>query len=160
MRVPLTRGRRLSMVGAFAIAAIAGTSVAFVTAHTGGTAPESQLAAPVEPALIQPITAIGTAPFKAPLIHAGLAPGKAILTSIVDSLSLFVAPDGAVTRELAPYTYYSLPLTLMAIDVVDVGGNRWYQVSLPTKLNGQTGWVRPSNVIAWSTDTVIHVYLA
>ena len=148
------------MVGALAIAIIASASIAVATAQTGGTPPENQLAAPLEPALIQPITAIGTAPFDAPLLHAGLAPGKAILTSMVNSLSVFDAPDGSVTRELARYTYYSLPLTLLAIDVVDEGGNRWYQVSLPAKPNGQTGWVRASNVIVSSTDTVIHVYLA
>ena len=36
----------------------------------------------------------------------------------------------------------------------------WYQVALPAKPNGQTGWVRASDVTVRSTDTTIHVYLA
>jgi lipoprotein-anchoring transpeptidase ErfK/SrfK len=48
----------------------------------------------------------------------------------------------------------------MAIDTREVGGATWYEVSLPARPNGQTGWVRASDVAVTSTSTEIHVYLA
>ena len=93
-------------------------------------------------------------------MRAALQPGDAILTSQVDTLEVFDSPAGAVTRELPPYTYYALPLTLMAFDDAEVDGDTWYLVSLPAKPNGQTGWVRATDVTVTSTDTEIRVYLA
>jgi lipoprotein-anchoring transpeptidase ErfK/SrfK len=106
------------------------------------------------------VTASGLAPVHAPSIRATLRPGDAVLTSMVDNLAVFDAPGGAVARELDRYTRYSLPLTLMAIDDADVAGETWYHVSLPAKPNGQTGWVRASDVMVSSTDVAIRVYLA
>jgi lipoprotein-anchoring transpeptidase ErfK/SrfK len=79
---------------------------------------------------------------------------------MVDTLSVYDAPKGTVMRSLPQYTRYSSPLTLMAIQSHEVDGETWYHVSLPAKPNGQTGWVRASDVTVRSTDTAIHVYLA
>ena len=160
MRTWRTHGDRRWITGAVAVVAVVGTIIAIAIGLAAGTPPEKPLATPSGASRIPPIVASGVAPLSVPLIHAGLAPGKAILTSMVDSLSVFDAPDGAVTRSLGQYTYYSRPLTLMAIDAIEADGNTWYEVSLPAKPNGQTGWVRASEVIVSSTDTVIHVYLA
>lgn len=110
--------------------------------------------------LVAPVTAVGLAPMSVPSVRAVLGPGDAILTSIVGALQVFDSPGGAVTRELPAYTRYALPLTLMAVDDAEIAGVRWYQVSLPAKPNGQTGWVRASDVVVTSTNTAVHVYLA
>lgn len=106
------------------------------------------------------VTATGNAPSHAPNVRTTLRPGAAILTSVVDQLGVYDAPAGTLTRELAKYTYYSLPLTLMAIDDAEVDGATWFKVSLPAKPNGQTGWVRASDVVVSSTDVAVRVYLA
>lgn len=147
------------VAGVVVVAAACGAGLAIAGTGADAAPREIVAAAPLEAVHTQPITATGTAPFVAPGITAGLAPGAAILTSTVTSLSVFDQPAGVVTRELGRYTRYSLPLTLMAIDSAEVDGASWYQVSLPAKPNGQTGWVRASDVSVSSTHTVVHVYL-
>ena len=162
MRIWSKRRRDRWKVGMVAAAAIvaAGTGVA-ITLSVDATRPRDGVAAtPSEPARIPQITASGDAPFRSPSVTAGIPVGKAILTSLVASLDVIDAPNGTIARSLSQYTRYSLPLTLMAIDSQVVDGDTWYQVLLPAKPNGQTGWVRASDVSVSSTNTVIHVYLA
>ncbi|NYI40707.1 L,D-transpeptidase [Demequina lutea] len=150
------RSRWLAGGGAALLVVVSVAAALFALASPGNPAP----AAPPTAAAVPAITATGLAPLEAPSINSGIAPGKAILTSTVGTLDVFDAPGGTVTRGLSRYTYYSSPLTLMAIDKGEADGDTWYQVLLPGKPNGQTGWVRASDVTVSSTDTVIHVYLA
>jgi lipoprotein-anchoring transpeptidase ErfK/SrfK len=156
MRTWLRHRRNRWIAGAAALVITAGAATAIATSSL----PHHTVAAPPSVVDVPAITATGLAPHEVPSIISGIAPGKAILTSMVNALDVFDAPNGAVAREMSRYTYYSNPLTLMAINDADVGGATWYQVLLPAKPNGQTGWVRASDVSVTSTDTVIHVYLA
>ena len=148
------RNRWIASAAALGIAAAAAVAIA------SSTQPRLIVVEPPSVADVPSITATGLAPHEVPSIVSGIAPGKAILTSMVDTLNVFDAPNGTVTREMSRYTYYSIPLTLMAIEDRDVAGAMWFQVLLPAKPNGQTGWVRASDVSVTSTDTVIRVYLA
>jgi lipoprotein-anchoring transpeptidase ErfK/SrfK len=118
------------------------------------------LASTTGDAAIPTIRASGVAPSSEPQVTVAMRPGKVILASSVDKLGIYDAAGGAVSQSLGKYTYYASPLTLMAIDTREVGGATWYEVSLPARPNGQTGWVRESDVAVSSTNTEIHVYLA
>lgn len=156
MRTWLRRRRNRWIAGAAALGIAAGAAVAIGSSSL----PRHTVARPPSVSNVPAITATGLAPHEVPSISSGIAPGKAILTTMVDTLNVFEAPNGAVTREMSRYTYYSSPLTLMAIEDGDVAGTTWYQVLLPAKPNGQTGWVRASDVSVTSTHTAIRVYLA
>jgi lipoprotein-anchoring transpeptidase ErfK/SrfK len=156
MRTWFRRRRNRWIASAVALAIAAGAAFAIASSSL----PRLTVAAPPSVADIPAITATGLAPHEVPSIVSGIAPGRAILTSMVDTLNVFDAPNGTITRDMSRYTYYSIPLTLMAIEDRDVAGVIWYQVLVPAKPNGQTGWVRASDVSVTSTDTVIRVYLA
>jgi lipoprotein-anchoring transpeptidase ErfK/SrfK len=156
MRTWFRRRRNRWIAGVATLAIAAGAAIAIGSSSLPRQSVAARVAHPDVPA----IAATGLAPHEIPSIISGIAPGKAILTSMVNTLDVFDAPNGAITREMSRYTYYSSPLTLMAIEDADVAGATWYQVLLPAKPNGQTGWVRASDVSVTSTDTLIHVYLA
>src|ERR1035437_7082892 len=149
MRTWLRRRRNRWIAGAATLAIAAGAAIAIGSSSL----PRQPFAARVAHPEVPAITATGPAPHEVPSIISGIAPGRAILTSTVNTLDVFDAPNGAVTREMSQHTYYSSPLTLMAIEDGDVAGTTWYQVLLPAKPNGQTGWVRASDVSVTSTDT-------
>lgn len=160
MRSWLPRGRTGRRIGAASVVLLGACAAAAIWL---AASPEK---APTNGAVAKPrdLTTVVTAtgkepPFRAPSLQSTFSPGRAILTSTVGALDVFDAPGGAVTRELDQYTRYAFPLTLMAVDSQTVDGETWYQVLLPAKPNGQTGWVAASNVSITSTDTVIRVYI-
>ncbi|NTV40057.1 MAG: L,D-transpeptidase [Demequinaceae bacterium] len=153
------RRRNRWIVGALA-GACAGAGIAIALLAAPSTPPERAVELPSDAPQVPQVTAIGQAPSQDHSVYTGIPVGKAILTSTVDTLEVFDAPGGTVTRGLDRYTRYSLPLTLLAIDSREAGGETWYEALLPAKPNGQTGWVKASDVTVTSTDTVIHVYLA
>lgn len=151
------RSRWFTVVGAGMVAS-AIVAIALSVAPGSPHGPDAGVA-PNAPR-IAAITATGLAPSWVPSVRALFGPGDAILTSAVNSLDVYDGPGGVPKTSLGLYTRYATTLTLMAIDYQVLDGTTWYQVSLPAKPNGQTGWVRASDVTVASTDTVIHVYLA
>ena len=152
----LRAGRNRWLVACAVVVIAGGAIVGAVLSRPSGDDAD----AAVTPSKVAPITAGGVAPSDAPHVNASLAPGEAILTSTVDALDVYDAPDGTVVQKLPRFTYYASDLTLMAIAKNGADGATWYQVSLPAKPNGQTGWVRGADVTVSSTNTVVHVYLA
>ena len=70
-------------------------------------------------------------------------------------------PGAALARELAATNDWAQPLWLPAIDgVVDGAGATWYEVRLPIRPNGTTGWVRATTVIGRDVGERIEVDLS
>lgn len=156
MRTWLGDRRRRWTVGVIAVVVVAGAAFAVASTSDSHHTVAAHVVSPGVPA----ITGTGRAAGGTPSIDSGIAPGKAILTSMVETLDVFEAPGGAVSRRMAQLTYYNRPLTLMAIEDSSAAGATWYEVLLPARPNGQTGWVRAADVSVSSTNTLIRVYLA
>ena len=62
----------------------------------------------------------------------------------------------APTTTLAPTTGFASARVLLA----DPKQGKWYQVSLPTRPNGSTGWVRARDVSVFTARDDVHVDLA
>lgn len=88
-----------------------------------------------------------------------LRPGQIIATTAVEQLAVYDAPGGSPTLTLGKWSYYALPLTLLAIDTVDQDGQTWLEVKVPVQPNGTTGWIRASDTTLTSTALEIHIYL-
>jgi lipoprotein-anchoring transpeptidase ErfK/SrfK len=84
-----------------------------------------------------------------------------VVTTAVERLGVFVNPgDASAKRTLGRWSYYGSPLTLLEVGATTIDGKDWVEVLLPARPNGQTGWVRASDVTLSTTDVSIWIYIA
>ncbi len=163
--LPTVRGRQVTwpIVGAVVGAALLlglGTAWAF-----SGRAPSSVTAEPTATPTARPTIAASTSaptPTSAPTATAasGIRPGEIIATVTGDSLGIYAEPgDPKPASTLSKWSTFFSPRTLLAVDATGIGDEEWLKVDLPIKPNGQTGWIRASDVKTSSTDLSIHIFL-
>lgn len=123
------------LVAALVVAGADGWTLAQHRAHPAPvTAPAAALAArlPPLPATAAPVAAALTAP-----------PAATAVQATAGTLPVYAAPGASTARSaLANPTSWGVPLVLLVV------GARpgWWQVSLPVRPNGSTGWVRAADV--------------
>ncbi len=149
----------LPAVGATLVVALAVALVLWDSARhrvpDGEAIPLAAPVAAVEPTVQEPVVATGSA-----RVATADAPhiGSLIVTTAVDSLQVFSAPDGAVTETLGRTSTYGLPGTLLAVsDGTEAEG--WVRVQLPNRAGHEYGWVRESDVILTESSTRVDIYL-
>lgn len=82
-----------------------------------------------------------------------------VATTTVDQLEVFAeAGGGSPAQTLGRWSDYGQVRTLLVVG--DDGTGAWLQVLLPLKPNGQTGWVRASDVTLSTTTLVVNVDLS
>ena len=83
-----------------------------------------------------------------------------IATSKDSSIEIWDAPGGAVTSTVAAADVLTAPDATPLVFLVKSQKADWYEVYLPVRPNGSTGWVRGSQVTLAGTDASLDVYLA
>lgn len=149
----------LPVVGATLVVALAVGLVLWDSARSRvGLDAAVPLAAPVAaaaPTVQDPVVATGSvqvATVEAPSI------GSLIVTTAVDRLQVFDAPEGSVTETLGRTSTYGLPRTLLAVSD-GTGAEGWVRVQLPNRAGHEYGWVREADVILTESSTRVDIYL-
>jgi len=82
-----------------------------------------------------------------------------IATSKKASIQIWDKPGGTVTSTIAAADVLTAPDATPLVFLVESQQSDWYQVYLPVRPNGSTGWVPGSQVQLSGTDYALDVYL-
>jgi lipoprotein-anchoring transpeptidase ErfK/SrfK len=96
------------------------------------------------------------------LVPSNIAPEHTVIiaTSKKNSIQIWDKPGGAVTSTIAAADVLTAPDATPLVFLVESQQSDWYQVYLPVRPNGSTGWVPASQVKLSGTDYALDVYLA
>jgi lipoprotein-anchoring transpeptidase ErfK/SrfK len=133
----------IAVTSAIAVVVVAALTGAWALLRNDDSSPEPKRA--ITTATTKPPTStVPPAPTAPPR-----APGALAATTNGGDISVFPSPDAAAPfTTFSSGTEYGLPRTFLVINETTPG---WWGVLLPAKPNGQTGWIRASDV----TTTVI-----
>jgi lipoprotein-anchoring transpeptidase ErfK/SrfK len=96
------------------------------------------------------------------LVPSNITPEHTVLIarSKKNSIQIWDKPGGAVTSTIAASDVLTAPDATPLVFLVESQQADWYQVYLPVRPNGSTGWVPASQVQLSGTDYALDVYLA
>lgn len=83
-----------------------------------------------------------------------------VVTSATSEIEIWDGPGGAVVSTLSAADVLTVPDVTPLVFLVKSQTADWYEVYLPVRPNGSTGWVRASQVTVSGTQYAIDVYLA
>jgi len=156
-RPPALRRNAIAIVtGAIGFIAI---TIATVAAVGSDTSPGSDLptSTPEDPSILHSTSDSAPSPIANPdTSHTQIA------TTAVDILEVFAdSGETSPMLTLGPWTDYGAVRTLLVVpdDPADDSGD-WLQVILPLWPNGQTGWIRASDVTISTTNLAVHIDLS
>lgn len=82
-----------------------------------------------------------------------------IATSIETSIDIYEAPDGEVAQTIDAADVLTAPDATPLVFLVNDNTEGWFEVYLPVRPNGSTGWIQADDVTIASTEFSIEVSL-
>lgn len=161
---PLARSAVAPFVAGFLVMVAIGIGLSLVSPLSDEPAPRAAGASPTVAAeVVRPITA--TAGASAPQEDGPVIEDWSSTFVTVNGLNIDIydEPDGSVVRELRSADVLTVPgATPLVMLVADVAAQApdWYEVYLPIRPNGTTGWVKAEDVSVDTTDFWIEVSLS
>ncbi|MFN3866502.1 MAG: L,D-transpeptidase [Demequina sp.] len=82
-----------------------------------------------------------------------------VATSIESSIEVFDGPDGQTQQTVSAEAVLTAPEATPLVFLVKDETDGWFEVYLPVRPNGSTGWVRSTDVTVATTDFSVEVSL-
>lgn len=141
--VPATIARRSPR----ALLVAAGVTVALLLTGCGdGSAPAAAVSTGSGPGTASATPDPGATASPAAEVTAAPVPVPALVARATGALPVFDAPDGDIVRTLPATTGFGSRTVALVTEAGDAAADGWFEVLLPGRPNGATGWVSVGDV--------------